>query len=241
MTVVVCMQPTFLPWIGLFDLIEQSDYFVFLDDLQFSNRSWQQRNRVRTNKSLEWLTVPVRLKGRSGQLINDVEINQGIFFPRKILRSLEQNYGKAKFFKEYYPSIAEIISRSTMLCEMNIEITRYITEKLGIPNKLILSSELNVSGSRSDRLINICKKIGGEVYLSTKGSRDYLVQDAEIFKKNKIEVFIHNYVHPIYGQLHSPFLPYASVVDLMFNEGDSSAEIIRSGRHPSLPIESSYT
>ncbi len=238
MTVIVCMQPTFLPWAGFFDLIAQSDYFVFLDDVQFTRQSWQQRNRIRTNKDLEWLTIPVKLKGRSGQLINEVEINQGINFPRKILRAIEMNYGKAEYFEKYYPSLEEIISHSNMLCDMNIALTEYIAEKLGISNKLIKNSELNVSGSRSNRLINICKELGGETYLSAKGSSDYLIQDAGLFNENSIEVLLHNYEHPVYNQLYTPFLSHASVIDLLFNEGDKSVEAIRSGRKQSLSLES---
>lgn len=237
MTVVVCMQPTFVPWAGFFDLIAQSDHFVFLDDVQFSKQSWQQRNRIRTNKNLEWLTVPVRVKGRSGQLINEVEIDQGVNFPRKILRAIEMNYGHAEYFEKYFVSLENILSQNTMLCEMNIALTEYIAKELGISNKLIKNSELCVSGSRSSRLINICKELGAGTYLSAKGASEYLTQDIGLFRNKCIKVLLHNYEHPVYNQQYFPFIPYASVIDLLFNEGDMSAEIMRSGRRMSCAME----
>jgi len=226
------MQPTYLPWMGYFDLMDSVDTFVILDQVQFEKQSWQNRNRMRTAKELEWLSVPILNTGHSGQLISETQIASGQFV-EKHLRSLKQSYGRAKYFNAFFPELENCLRESASagrIADLNIGLIRMLSKRLGIARALVLASELGVQGKRSALLVNICEKISGSVYLSPIGSADYLREDRSLFDGAGIQVFLQNYQHPIYDQVYKPFLPYASVVDLIFNEGNRALEIIRAGR-----------
>lgn len=234
----VIMQPTYLPWLGYFDLIDQSDVFVFLDDVQFSKQSWHQRNRIRTPKGLEWLTVPVRREGRLHLLIREVKIVQGTYFPRGHIRGIEFNYKGAPYFDTYFPKLREILTKSgSQLCELSIRLIRWLASEIGIVGRFEISSALGAQGRRSELMVDICMRVGAEMCLSPTGSATYLAEEHEIPRRNDIEISFQNYDHPKYRQVFEPFIPYASVIDLLFNEGDKSLGIIRSGRKDSLTLQ----
>jgi hypothetical protein len=225
------MQPTYLPWLGFFDLIDQSQVFIFLDNVQFEKQSWQQRNRIRTSKGLEWLTIPSLIKGRSHQLINEVRINYSSNFAKRHLRALGMNYQRAPYLSNYFPELQAILNSEILsLCEFNISLIKWLSAVMGIQANFLRSSELEGQGKRASLLVNLCEKVLSNNYLSTYGSKDYLISEYDTFMGAGIEVRLHNYQHPEYRQLYSPFLPYASVIDLLLNEGERSLEIIRSGR-----------
>jgi hypothetical protein len=227
----VIMQPAYLPWLGYFDLIDQSQVFIFLDNVQFEKQSWQQRNRIRTPRGLEWLTVPIFIKGRSLQLIRDVEIAKSDRFPLKHWRKIEIAYRDAPYFTKYQQDLKELLlDASSMLYELNIEIIKWLTAMLEIKADFATSSALGGQGKRSSLTVDLCKKVGAEIYLSPLGAQEYLQADYQKFAQADINVWLHHYEHPVYRQLYSPFLSYASVIDLLFNEGERSLEIIRSGR-----------
>jgi len=234
------MQPTYFPWLGYFDLIDQVDTFIFLDDVQFEKQSWQQRNQIRTAKQLEWITVPVRIKGRFGQLIKEVQINP-VKFPVKHFKLLKQNYSRASYFEHYYNDIQHVIQEaclSQFLSNLNIEVIKWICLKLGIKTKFFKSSDIGVKGKKSERIVNLLKELEISTYISPKGSLGYIKEEYTWFKENRIAVYFTNYDHPEYRQVYSPFIPYASVVDLLFNEGGgNSLNIIRSGRCELIPME----
>ena len=225
------MQPTYLPWIGYFDLMDQSDYFVILDDLQFSKQSWQQRNRIRTANDADWLSVPVEQK--MGQLISNTKIYQPDIVIKKHLKSLELNYSRAGNFKDYFSSFKQIFAENSFthsLSSLNITIIRWIAEQLSIETQIILSSELKSEGVRSAKLVNICKHLACNQYLSTPGAKEYLQEDKQIFTDGGIDVFLHGYEHPVWKQVFDPFIPYCSAIDLIFNHGKDSRMIMLSGR-----------
>ena len=229
------VQPTFMPWCGFFALIDQCDTAVLLDSVAFSKQSWQQRNRIRTEKGLEYLTVPVKTAGRFGQKIFDVEIaNNNYIFSME--SKIVSHYRKAQFFSEYYPLIIETLKAKAQeqnLAQLNIEMIRLFIEILGIKTPLTLSSTLNVEAERSILLTKICEYYSCGSYLSPRGASEYLSKDREIFAKRNIKVFLQEFNHPSYSQVYDPFIPFASVLDLVFNEGPRSLEIIRSGmRNP---------
>jgi len=229
------MQPTYLPWIGYFDLIDRSDVFVFLDNVQFEKQSWQQRNRIRTPKGLEWLTVPVRR--RFPQLIKDVEILPGKF-PSDHLRAIEQNYRRVCYFEKYYSPLSKIILDAPIyLCELNIRLIQWLASAIGIDLYFEKSSTLKAQGKRVSLLVDICKRVGADVYLSPMGSLEYLTAEYSEFTKNNIRVVLHNYNHPQYAQLYRPFIPFASGIDLVFNEGESAIDIMRSGGKEPIAME----
>jgi hypothetical protein len=227
-------QPTYLPWLGYFDLIDQVDAFVFLDSVQFEKQSWQHRNRIKTPVGLQWLTVPVAFRGRFGQQIHDVEIRDGDFV-RKHLRAIELNYRRAPFFENHFLQISQILEKfcsGTSLAELNIELIWWCCRALGIQTPLVRSSELNECGRRSELLVNLCRHLNADMYISPPGSAVYLLDDLGLFADACIDVAFHHYQHPEYKQLFLPFTSYASALDLLFNEGPRAAEILRSGRRP---------
>jgi hypothetical protein len=238
MTTCVIMQPSYLPWIGYFDLVDQADVFVFLDNVQFVRRSWQQRNQIRTSTGLEWLSVPSRVRGRYHQLISDVDIVQPSAFPEHHIDKIEMNYAKSPYFNIYFPRLRELLNKGeTSLCKLDLNIIGWLSEEFGLRSKFELSSVIGATGKRSELLVDICRKVNAKRYLSTIGSVEYLKIDQHVFVENDLELVIHNYHHPHYRQLFDPFIPYASAIDLLLNEGERSINIIREGRGPSLTLQ----
>jgi hypothetical protein len=233
-------QPTYLPWLGYFDLLDQVDQFVLLDTVQFEKQSWQQRNRIKTPTGLLWLTVPVVFRGRLGQRILDVEIREAEFW-RDHLRAIELNYRRAPFFDPYYPVLSELLPAAASglrLAELNIRLFRWLAEAMGINTPIVRSSELAANGKRTHLLAEICSLVGATTYVSPLGSADYLLSELPILNARGIDVVFQHYEHPSYHQLFTPFQTHASVLDLMFNEGPNSLAIVRSGRHKAFaPME----
>ncbi len=229
-------QPTYLPWLGYFDLLDQADRFVFLDTVQFEKRSWQQRNRLKTPNGLQWLTVPVISRGKREQRIVEVEIGEE--FWRDHLRSIEMNYRRAPFFECYYGAVSELMqsaSSGSNLATLTITLLRWFAEVMGIQTPMLRSSELPVQGKRTELLADICESLGATTYLSALGSAEYLVNELSVMAERGIVVEFQHYEHPVYRQLFPPFQPYACALDLLLNEGENALAIIRSGRRPSFP------
>jgi hypothetical protein len=233
-------QPTYLPWLGYFDLIDQVDVFVLLDSVQFEKQSWQQRNRIKTPAGLQWLTVPVMFRGRLGQRILEVEIRDPEFV-RKHLRAVELNYRRAPFFESYFPELTQILqdcSASALLVDLNVRIIRWLCGILGIRTQILRSSDLNADGRRSQLLVNVCRALNADLYLSPLGSTTYVLDDLSLFSHADIKIAFQHYQHPQYRQLFPPFLSHASLLDLIFNEGENSMAILRAGRRtPFIPRE----
>jgi hypothetical protein len=233
---VAISQPTYLPWIGYFDLIDDVDQFVVLDNVQFAKQSWQQRNRIKTAAGLQWLTVPVEFRGRLGQQIREVQIREADFV-KDHLRAVELAYRRAPFFENYYPALTKClqsVQAGSLLLDLNLELLRWLLKTLGISTPLVLASQLPVTGKRTELLAAICRHLGAQVYLSPLGASDYLLNEMGTMSEAGIGVVFQNYVHPEYQQLFPPFVPYASILDLLFNEGSRALEILRSGRRESL-------
>lgn len=230
MKTAVIIQPTYFPWIGYFDLMDQSDYFVFLDSVQFEKRSWQQRNRIKTSAGELQLSVPVLTKGRFQQKISEVKIDHTRSFYKKHIKSIKFNYAKATFYNRYINGLESILcQKHTYLADLNIELIKWIKAQLRIKTQLLRSSQLNVQGKKAELLVNICKVLDVQTYLSSIGSKSY-IQEGILFSDNNIKLRYHDFKHPTYHQLYGKFIPYLSTIDLVFNEGEKSLEIIRSGR-----------
>ena len=225
------MQPTFLPWIGYFALADRVDEFVLLDNVQFDKRSWQQRNKIKTPQGPKFLSVPVKSKGKSDQLIKDVEILlEGDRNPlRKILSSIEQNYRQADHFNTYIDDIVKLLDKPDLnLSKLNQAILKWCWKVLGITTAVTEASTLAVTGSKDHLLVNICNVRGADLYFSPPSSKTYL-EYSDAFNRAGIELVYHEYHHPIYSQLYGTFEPHMCILDLIFNEGNKSLEIIRSG------------
>ena len=234
-------QPTFLPWLGYFSVIDAVDDFVFLDDVSFTHRSWQQRNRVRGPQGLQWITIPVKTANRRDQLICEAEINTEFGFPEKQLNSLRHLYGKSS----NWTPVGEFVTRAMTdakshmsLSKMNCDLVTNISQWLGIETRFHLASELKSQAGRSEKLASIVEGFGAKTYLSTSGSADYLLEEKESFDRRDIKVEIHQYEHPAYTQRFEPFFSHASIVDLIFSTTTDPLDVIRSGLKSPIEISS---
>jgi WbqC-like protein family len=228
-TAIAIMQPTYLPWIGYFGMIDRADVFVYLDTVQFARRSWQQRNRIKTANGPQMLTVPVHKKGARDQKIADVLVDGDSHFAEKHLRAIEHALSKAPFFKDYSKELFAILQAGhPKLADLNIALITWLAEALQISCRFLRSSEIDAEGAKADLLANICERLDGDVYISAPGSHDY-IDTSDAFDSHGITVTYHRYEHPSYPQLYGSFEPYMSAVDLLFNVGPRSLEHIRSG------------
>lgn len=219
------LQPGYLPWLGFFEQVYKSDIFVIYDDVQFDKNGWRNRNRIKTANGVQWLTIPVFLKSQNKPLIKDVRIDNKINWKKKHLESIKVNYSKAEFYLQYYSMFEELLSKDwDFLIELDMEFIFRICHALGIKREIKFSSEMSVDGDKNARLINICKKFNANKFFEGQSGKDYM--DIDLFKKNGIEVEFQNYKHPEYRQLYGDFIPYLSIVDLLFNEGEKSLQIL---------------
>lgn len=223
------VQPSFLPWRGFFDIIHRSDSFVFLDDVQFDKRSWRNRNRIKTQNGLQWITVPVDTKGRYSQKIFETEISPDPHWRRKSLNAIRWNYQNAPHFDSYFYPLEKILGREwKYLADLDIYLVEIVMEFLGLRRTLRRSSGMKLASQKIEdknlRLIRICQELGADRYISGPSARDYI--DEALFEKNGIEVEYMNYDYPPYPQLHGGFEPYVSVIDLIFNQGPEAPRFI---------------
>ena len=225
------MQPTFLPWIGFLAMAEEVEEFVFLDDVQFDKRSWQQRNRVKTAQGIKWITVPVLSRGKADQRIMDVEIDTTAKFPRKQMEMIRREYSKAACFDFAFDFLSGTPlggTDETSLCRMNVMLISQISNLTGLETSFSLASEYAVDGEKEEHLFNLCQASGASHYVAAPGSRDYL-EESRIFSDGGIKVSYFDYDHPVYPQIHGEFVSHLSVLDLLMNVGGDAREVIRRG------------
>lgn len=222
------MQPSYLPWAGYFDLLDQADTFIFLDSVQFERQSWQQRNRIRTSNGWQWLTAPVL--HRFPQTIIEVRINSTTDWQQKHWKAIQQHYAGTPYWNRYREAIRHLYERPwESLADLNIFAIEYIAGELGIAPTIARSSEMAACGQRVNLLIDLCHEVKADVYLSPSGAATYIEQDNR-FAGEGITLEYHQYAPIPYRQRYGPFIPHLSVIDLLFNEGPRSLEIIRAGR-----------
>ncbi|MCM8800406.1 MAG: WbqC family protein [Candidatus Omnitrophica bacterium] len=229
MMVVSVHQPQYIPWLGYFDKIAHSDAFVFLDTVQYKAGEFQNRNKIRIKDGWMWLTVPVISKGKARQRICDVIIDNSVNWPRRHLRSLEIWYGSSPFFDNYYHFFKDTYSkRWERLSELCVHIINYILKELSINTPIYFESDLDIKKTGTERIIQICKALRADTYLSGIGGKAYL--EEERFKEAKIRLVYQDFVHPVYHQRfclsEEDFIPNMSILDLLFNEGANSRNIL---------------
>jgi hypothetical protein len=222
--IVTIHQPQYLPWLGYFDKIDKADIFVILDNVQYKKNEWQNRNRIKTANGWQWLSVPVLYK--FPQKINQVRINNGVDWRRKHLNALSMNYGKSPYLNEYRSFLEDTFLKEwEYLVDININFIDFFIQKMGIDTKTPLASKLSLREDPTYRLIDICKEVGADTYLAGKDGRNYM--DIESFEKENINIIFQDFQHPTYNQLFGNFEPNMSVIDLLFNYGEESFNIIR--------------
>ncbi len=224
--IVFVHQPEYIPWIGFFDKLARCDVFVIYDDAQFVHGSYHNRNRLRTSKGWRWITVPI--VHNHPQMIKAVRI-AGSKWREDHTQILIQQYEKTPHFNTYFPIIEEALNfNHELLIGLNLHLLKKIAEALGIKAKMIRSSEFPYCGyDKNEKLISMCKFLGADTYLSGSGGRVYV--DDRAFAEANIKLQWHSYTHPTYQQQFESFEPNMSVVDLLFNVGPLSKEIILSG------------
>jgi len=207
--------------------MDRADVFVLLDDVQYKKNEWQNRNKIRNPRSSQWLTVPVHY--RFGQKINEVRVNNNENWRAKHYKSLDTNYSRARHFGKYASFFRESYDREWDLLEdVNFHFIEYLKDSLGIKTVLARSSSFGVRGRRTRKLVNLCRHLKADTYISGAGGKEYL--DMDLFRKSGIKLEFQEYVHPAYEQVYDGFQPYMSVVDLLFCHGKKSLHIIREGR-----------
>lgn len=225
MKTVGIIQPNYIPWRGYFDFINKVDHFIFLDDVQYTKRDWRNRNKVRQKVGDSiWLTVPVNASRDS--LIMDAEIDQSEGWVRKHLQTLENNYGKAPFFHQYFEGFKNVLeSRPSSIADLDITLCRKICEWLSIDTELSRSSDYDCQGIKDRKLIALTQAVDGTHYLSGPSARNYIQDDLWTDAGIKLE-YIEYPAYAPYPQISEPFDPYVSVLDLIFMEGPAAPAYI---------------
>jgi len=224
-------QSHYLPWLGYMDKIDRADIFILLDDVQYEKNGWQNRNRILTPQGPLWLTVPVHAH-LSDRLI-DVKIPSGVLWQKDHSKSLEQNYHNAPHFLHLWHLLKGIYEKEwSSLVELNLASLEAILRALGIDGKKrIRSSTVGITSQATQRLVDLCKHFKADTYLSGDGASVYL--DVSLFEKEGIRVAFQHFSHPMYPQLlegEENFVEGLSCVDLIFNQGAKSLEILRNAR-----------
>jgi len=220
-------QPQYLPWLGHFAKLAAADCWIFLDTVQYEKNGWQNRNRIKTPRGPQWLTVPVNTS--LGTLIRDVVIDARQPWQRKHLEALRVNYARAPYFARYFGELAELLRRPwRLLADLNVEVTRFLAGALGLSRRMVRASELPpASADPTGRLLDLCRAVGADICLAGQDGARYM--DLEQFRAGRVGVWGQEYPHPTYTQLDGDFLPFLSVVDLLLNHGESSLDILRQG------------
>jgi hypothetical protein len=220
-------QPYFAPFPGFFHKMLLSDLFVLLDEVQFPRgTTWITRNRFKHDQGTLWITVPVRKKGLGLQKINEVKIYHENPWAKKHLASLKAAYLRAPYFHDHFPFLEELFtSRHDRLLDLNLAIIGHLMKSLGIETEVILLSSLGIVSRGNERLVEICTSLGATQYLAQGAAGKYL--DHQLFSDAHIQVRYVNPPRPVYPQLWGDFIANLSTLDLLFNCGQKSLEIIK--------------
>ena len=221
-------QPNYLPWVGFFDKLDQVDYFVLLDTAIHSKSGFVHRNKIKTPTGPFTLTVPLKNKECP---INELLIAKETNWNLQHWRAIELNYKKSPYWHLYKDGFENIFHQEwTYLSDLNITLIEHIASLLSINTHLVKESELNMNfGKRNTRNIKIVSYLNGTIYISGEGARTY--NDSQLFKENNIELIYQKFIHPNYRQRWGEFISNLSIIDMLFNCGPSTIEIIRKNRN----------
>jgi hypothetical protein len=225
------IQSNYLPWKGYFDIIHDVDVFVFVEDVQYTSKDWRNRNKLKTPYGSKWISVPVM--GGVNQKICEAKISYSQNWMKKHKSMMKANYNVSEYYDTYKDDIFEIYDQKfETISELNIYSIKKICKILGVTTKFMNSTTLNSHGTKDDKIIDICNKIGADVYLSGPAAKSYIVN--EKFKKAGIILEYKDYSgYPEHSQLWGEFDHFVSIIDIIFNCGDKAPYYIWDWRNDS--------
>ncbi|CAM2141568.1 WbqC-like protein [Pararobbsia alpina] len=224
---VAIVQSNYIPWKGYFDMIAAVDEFILYDDMQYTRRDWRNRNQIKTPQGVQWLTVPVLVKGKYHQTIRETLID-GTDWAAAHWKTIEQNYKRAAHFNEVAQWLRPLYLEHeyTSISELNRTFIEHICSYLGITTRITNSWDYTLIEGKSERLADLCAQAGGAIYVSGPAAKDYI--DDAVFSERDIQVSWFDYAgYPDYPQLWGDFVHGVSIVDLLFNCGAESARSMR--------------
>lgn len=224
---VIITQSDYIPWKCYFDSFQLVDEVVLYDDMQYTRRDWRNRNKIKTPRGLNWLTIPVAVSGKYYQAIKDTKIcDKG--WAEKHWRTIKANYTKASCFKEYKDIFEELYlnCNEEYLSHINYRFLAGVNDVLGITTPMRFSSDFELIEGKTDRLIDLCKKLKATDYYTGPASNKYI--DEELFAKANIKLHYFDYSgYPEYNQLYTPFTHNVSIIDLIFNVGKEAKQYMK--------------
>lgn len=224
---VAILQSNYIPWKGYFDLIASVDEFVLYDDMQFTRRDWRNRNQIKTPNGVQWLSVPVKSKGKYHQSIRQTEID-GFEWAEMHWKTLVLNYRRAPHFSEIAGWLEPLYlqQRHQYLTDLNRTFLQAICRYIGVTTKISDSWNYTLVDGKTERLAEICRQAGATEYISGPAAKDY-VEPGE-FERRGIKLTWFDYSrYPEYPQLWSDFTHGVTILDLLFNCGRQSPTFMR--------------
>jgi len=218
-------QPVYLPWLGLFHKIYLSDLYCIFDIAQYQTKDYNNRNLIKTHQGPIWLSVPVESKDHFQKKLCDIRIiNNG--WNKKHLKSIQLSYKNSAFYKDYIEGVEHILVGTIFefLTDLNTDILKFMLKAFDITVPIVKASDYDFCGYKSDLVLDMCLKLNADKYIFGSQGNNYA--NINSFNTNNIKVFFQDYKHPIYRQLHGNFLPNMSALDLLFNLGPKSKEIL---------------
>lgn len=224
---ILITQSNYIPWKGYFDAINTCDVFVVYDDMQFTKRDWRNRNQIKTSGGIKWLTIPVEVKGKFFQKINETLIADKSW-NKSHWELIKQSYSKAKCYKEVAGFIEELYLNCNFdyLTDVNIHFITAINTFLGIKTPIKFSSEFVLNEERTQRLVDICTELNGTDYFSGPAAQAYM--DESKFSEKGVTVHYFDYSgYPEYEQMNGEFTHGVSILDLIFNTGANAKQFMK--------------
>jgi hypothetical protein len=223
---IAIVQSNYIPWKGYFDMIAAVDEFILYDDMQYTRRDWRNRNQIKTPQGLQWLTVPVKVKGKYHQTIFETEI-EGAGWALVHWKSLQQNYRRAPHFEEISAWLEPLyLGTYTRLSDLNRAFLEGICSYLGVKTLISNSSDYTLSDGKTERLANLCVQAGATEYISGPAARDYV--EANVFSDLGIQLSWFDYSgYPEYPQLWGDFSHNVTILDLLFNCGKEAPNFMK--------------
>ncbi len=224
-------RPNFLPWLGFMAILDSVDVFIVLDEILSSTRNFLTRNQIKDKQGkAQWITQS-KHKASIHTRVCDLELKASNW-REKLVNQITDYYRKAPYFSKYADDIFTLINNNeSNLLTYNVSMLKSLCNYLGINTKFYLASEIleKEHENAQDRMIDLCQKVKASGYYNPKDGVEKGLYQVDKFNKCGLDLYKHIYQHPEYPQINGEFVPYMSVIDLLFNCGDDSLNILRSG------------